>query len=148
MLTDSAALGMSKNPDADLEVDDTSEPCPFEFTMAAVACSLGDDPQSVEQVQSFVDCPDWEASMKLEIAKHDEIGTWKLVKPLDKVNIIGCHWVFHYKHDAAGNIVKCKSRLVAQGFMQAEGIYYGETFSPTANLSAIRIIAALAAHND
>ena len=56
--------------------------------------------------------------------------------------------MFHYKHDASGNIVACKTRLVAQGFSQAEGIDYNETFSPTAKLSAIQIIAAIAVRND
>ena len=56
--------------------------------------------------------------------------------------------MFHYKHDAGGNIIACKTRLVTQGFSQAEGIDYNETFSPTAKLSAIWIIATIAIRND
>jgi Reverse transcriptase (RNA-dependent DNA polymerase) len=47
-----------------------------------------------------------------------------------------------------GSLVIHKSRVVAQGFSQAEGIDYNETFAPTAKLSTIRIIAALAARNN
>jgi len=113
--------------------------------MAVAVHTLSDDPQSV--VQKLIDWPDWEVSMKLEIAQHNEIGTWKLVEPPDNLNIVGCCWVFHYKRNASGNVIKHKSRLVAQGFTQTEGIDYGETFSPTAKLSAIHIIATLAACN-
>jgi len=48
----------------------------------------------------------------------------------------------------AGEIASCKVRLVAQGFLQQEGVDYNETFSPMAKLSAICIITAIAAHND
>ena len=41
-----------------------------------------------------------------------------------------------------------KSRLVAQGFTQKEGINFNNTFAPTAKLMAVRIIAALVVRND
>jgi hypothetical protein len=39
-------------------------------------------------------------------------------------------------------VVRNKSRLVAQGFCQKEGIDYEETFAPVAHLEAIRILLA------
>jgi hypothetical protein len=39
-------------------------------------------------------------------------------------------------------VVRNKSRLVAQGFSQKEGVYYEETFAPVACLEAIRILLA------
>jgi hypothetical protein len=80
--------------------------------------------------------------------QHANLRTWDLVEPPDGVNIVGSKLVFHYKHDANGEVVNRKTRLVAQGFSQAEGIDYNETFSPTAKLSAIRIIIAIAIRND
>jgi hypothetical protein len=41
-----------------------------------------------------------------------------------------------------GEVVRNKSRLVAQGFSQKEGIDYEETFAPVARFEAIRILLA------
>jgi hypothetical protein len=41
-------------------------------------------------------------------------------------------------------VVRNKSRLVAQGYCQKEGIDYEETFAPVARLEVIRILLAFA----
>jgi hypothetical protein len=116
--------------------------------VAAATQDAGDDPTSLNNAQSRDDWPQWDASIKRELGQHATIGTWDLVEPPAGLNIVGSKLVFHYKRDANGKVVAHKTRLVAQGFSQAEGIDYNETFSPTAKLSAIRIIAAIAVRND
>src|SRR6266481_7592002 len=74
--------------------------------------------------------------------------TWELVDEPGDTNIIGSRWVFRLKHDAGGKITQHRARLVAQGYTQAFGIDYDNTFSPIVKLASLRIIAALAAHND
>jgi len=39
-----------------------------------------------------------------------------------------------------------KARLVAQGYLQMEGVDYDETFAPVARMESIRILFALACH--
>ena len=68
-------------------------------------------------------------------------------RPLDP-NIASSRWVFKCKRDAAGNIVRYKARLVVQGFTQAPGIDYDDTFAPIAKLTSNRIVLALAARNN
>jgi Reverse transcriptase (RNA-dependent DNA polymerase) len=118
-----------------------------EFALVA-AKSTGDNPKNVEEARKPDDWPEWDASIKKELQQHAEVGTWELVEPPKGANIVGSRVVLHYKHDATGSLVSRKSRVVAQGFSQAEGIDYNETFAPTAQLSAIRIIVALSARNE
>jgi hypothetical protein len=48
--------------------------------------------------------------------------------------------VWKNKEGEKGEVVRNKSRLVAQGFSKKEGIDYEETFAPVARLEAIRIL--------
>jgi hypothetical protein len=48
--------------------------------------------------------------------------------------------VWTNKEGENGEVVRNKSRLVAQGYSQKEGIHYEETFAPVAHLEAIRIL--------
>jgi hypothetical protein len=50
--------------------------------------------------------------------------------------------VWKNKEGEKGEVVRNKSRLVAQGFSQKEGIDYEETFAPVARLEAIWILLA------
>ena len=45
-------------------------------------------------------------------------------------------------------MIRNKARLVAQGYSQAEGIDYDETYAPVARLEAIRLFLAFVAHSN
>ena len=116
--------------------------------MIAAAHTMGRDPISISDMKKCEDWPEWDLAIQCELAQHEQVGTWRLIKPPKDANIVSSCFVFHYKHDSDGNIASQKARLVAQGFTQEEGIDYQETFSPTAKLSAILIIAAISTWND
>ena len=59
-------------------------------------------------------------------------------------NAIGTKWMFKNKTDEFGNMVRNKSRLVAQGYTQIEGVDFDETFAPVARIESIRLIFAVA----
>jgi hypothetical protein len=76
---------------------------------------------------------------------HEELGNfernqvWELVDPPSGCKPIGTKWVWKNKEGEKGEVVRNKSRLVAQGFSQKEKIDYEETFAPVAHLEAIWI---------
>lgn len=77
-----------------------------------------------------------------------ELNVYTVVDHVPKnANIITPKWVFKYKLDANGNIVKRKARLVARGFTQIYGIDFTVTFSPTLRQDSLRLVTAIAAQN-
>ena len=83
---------------------------------------------------------------------HEELhqfvrnDVWELVLRPNGVNVIGTKWIFKNKSDEHGTVVRNKSRLVAQGYTQVEGIDFDETFALVARLESIRILLAIASH--
>nr|GEW84585.1 hypothetical protein [Tanacetum cinerariifolium] len=65
------------------------------------------------------------------------LNVWTLVDLPPRKRAIGTKWVYRNKRDQRGIVVKNKSRLVAQGHKQEEGIYYDEVFAPVARIKAI-----------
>ena len=53
-------------------------------------------------------------------------------------------WVYTWKTDGFGRVVRVKARLVARGFAQRDGVVFFETFSPCPSVTSIRLLAALA----
>jgi hypothetical protein len=57
---------------------------------------------------------------------------------------IGNKWVFKKKLNAECKVEKYKSRLVAKGYSQVEGIDFGDIFSHVAKLNYIRFLLSIA----
>ncbi|GKC52815.1 reverse transcriptase domain-containing protein [Tanacetum coccineum] len=57
-------------------------------------------------------------------------------------------WVFRNKKEERGIVIKNKARLVAQGYIQEEGIDYDEVFSLVARIEAIRLFLAYVSFKD
>ncbi|GKB39190.1 integrase, catalytic region, zinc finger, CCHC-type containing protein, partial [Tanacetum coccineum] len=65
--------------------------------------------------------------------------------PLCK-NVINLKWLWKNKGDEENTVIHNKSRLVAKGYAQKEGINFEESFAPVARLEAVRLFIAYAAH--
>ncbi|GJX07273.1 copia protein [Tanacetum coccineum] len=62
-------------------------------------------------------------------------------------NVIALKWLWKNKCDAENIVVRNKSRLVAKGYKQEEGIDFEESFAPVARLEAVVMYhSSLAAH--
>jgi len=72
-------------------------------------------------------------------------GTWELVSLPSGKSIVGCRWVFAIKVGPDGTIDCLKTRLVAKGYTQIFGLDYGDTFSPVAKMTFVRLFIAMTA---
>nr|GFD14675.1 retrovirus-related Pol polyprotein from transposon TNT 1-94 [Tanacetum cinerariifolium] len=75
-------------------------------------------------VAKALEDPDWVAAMEEEMQQFYNQQVWKLVPLPDGKIAIGTQWILKNKRDARGIVVRNKSRLVAQGHRQEEGIDY------------------------
>jgi hypothetical protein len=80
--------------------------------------------------------------MNEELENFERNHVWELVDPPPWCKPIGTKWVWKNKEVEKGELVRNKSRLVAQGYSQKEGIDYEETFALVARLEAISILLA------
>ncbi|GKE58492.1 retrovirus-related pol polyprotein from transposon TNT 1-94 [Tanacetum coccineum] len=83
--------------------------------------------------------PSWIDAMQEEIHEFEILEVWELVPCLDNVFLIKLKCIYKVKTDESGRVLKEKARLVAQGFIQGEGIDFEESFAPVAIIEAIRI---------
>ena len=82
--------------------------------------------------------------MQEELNQFERNKVWTLVPRPKNHPIIGAKWVFRNKMDEQGVITRNKTRLVAKGYNQEEGIDYDETYAPVARLEALRMLLTYA----
>ncbi|GJZ46947.1 putative ribonuclease H-like domain-containing protein [Tanacetum coccineum] len=73
---------------------------------------------------------------------------WTLVDLPNGKRAIGTKWVYRNKKDERGIVIKNKERLIVQGYIQEEGIYYNEVFASVARIEAIKLFLAYALFKD
>ena len=106
------------------------------------------DPKTFSLAISSKELNLWYNAMKDEMSSMGSNRVWDLVELPYGVKTVGCKWVFKTKKHSQGNIERHKTRLVAKGFTQREGIDYTETFSPVSRKYSLQVIMALVAHFD
>lgn len=70
--------------------------------------------------------------MQEELNQFERNRVWELVPKSTDHSIIHTRWVFRNKVNENGSVTCNKTRLVAQGYNQEEGIDYDETYAPVA----------------
>nr|GEU39479.1 retrovirus-related Pol polyprotein from transposon TNT 1-94 [Tanacetum cinerariifolium] len=91
---------------------------------------------------------DWVSAMQEELDQFARLNVCRLVpRPEDK-SVIKTKWIFKNKKDESSLVIRNKARLVAVGYSQQKGIDYDETFAPVAQIEAICLFLAYAAHKD
>ncbi|GJR29864.1 retrovirus-related pol polyprotein from transposon TNT 1-94 [Tanacetum coccineum] len=118
-----------------LETD--GEMCMFALTVSRT------EPKNIKEAMAD---SAWIESMQEELHQFDRLHVWELVDiPLCK-NVINLKWLWKNKRDEENTVIRNKSRLVAKGYAQKEGIDFEESFAPVAQLEAVRLFIAYATH--
>ena len=82
------------------------------------------------------------------MAAHKKLGTWSTINGSNTPHkAVKTCLVLDIEHDAEGKKTRHEARLVAQGFKQASGPDFDETWAPVPNTATSRFLFALAAAN-
>ncbi|GKD69847.1 retrovirus-related pol polyprotein from transposon TNT 1-94, partial [Tanacetum coccineum] len=107
-----------------------------------------EEAESFSTYQDPSNMHDWIESMQDELNQFKRLDVWELVEcPIGK-NIIIVKWISKNKTNAENMIIRNKSRLVAKGYGQDEGINFEESFAPVVRLEAVRIFVAYAVYKN
>ncbi|GJW23715.1 retrotransposon protein, putative, ty1-copia subclass [Tanacetum coccineum] len=90
----------------------------------------------------------WLDVMNAEMQSMKDNQVWRLVDLPPNCKTVGSKWIFKKKTDMDGIVHTYKARLVAKGYTQTYGVDYEETFSPVADIRAIRILIAIVTFYD
>src|SRR4051812_39447342 len=109
------------------------------------------EPQNLKEVLASPNREAWIASLLRELRSMQRHQVWRKATKKDLAvasNIVDSKLVLKHKYDVNGKLALLKTRLVARGFSQVEGIDYDDVFAPTAKATTIRLLFAFAAHFD
>ena len=123
-----------------------------DFVAYALMCAdviVAEEPRSLAEAKWSKDWDKWNASMKEEKDSLDKNHTWDIVERPLRQRVIGCKWIHKLKEGIPDiEDPRYKSRLVAKGFTQVEGIEYNEIFAPVVKDVSIRIIMSYVVNVD
>ncbi|GKC14744.1 retrotransposon protein, putative, ty1-copia subclass, partial [Tanacetum coccineum] len=108
--------------------------------------SLGDlnEPTSYKVAMLDSESNKWIDTINAEIQFMIDNMVWVLVDLPPGCKTVGSKWIFKKKTDMDGILLTYKARLVAKGYTQLYGVDFEETFSPVADIRAIRILISIA----
>lgn len=106
--------------------------------------TVKDLPTEPRTLKAALSHPGWNGAMKEEVDTCEETETFSLV-PLPKdVKPLGSRWVHRVKLNSDGTFKCFRSRLVAKGYEQEEGVDFLETYSPVVRTATVRMVLHLA----
>lgn len=102
-------------------------------------------PRTFSEAITSPNSKQWSHAMDEEMESLSENDTFTLTKLPEGKKAVGGRWVYALKTNVECCSDKFKAHYVAKGYSQKFGVDYDETFSPTANLTSVRVLMQKAA---
>nr|GEU86089.1 retrovirus-related Pol polyprotein from transposon TNT 1-94 [Tanacetum cinerariifolium] len=119
------------------QLESNAEMCMFALTVSRT------EPKNIKEAMAD---SAWIESMQEELHQFDRLDVWELVNRPLCINVINLKWLWKNKRDEENTVIRNKSRLVAKGYAQKEGVDFEESLAPVARLEAVRLFIAYTAH--
>nr|GFB56141.1 retrovirus-related Pol polyprotein from transposon TNT 1-94 [Tanacetum cinerariifolium]GFB56228.1 retrovirus-related Pol polyprotein from transposon TNT 1-94 [Tanacetum cinerariifolium] len=119
------------------QLESDAEMCMFALTVSRT------EPKNIKEAMAD---STWIESMQEELNQFNRLDVWELVDRPLCTNVINLKWLWKNKRDEENTVIRNKSRLVAKGYAQKEGVDFEESFAPVARLEAVRLFIAYAAY--
>ena len=104
-----------------------------------------DEPMNYDEAMVSPDSAKWLEAMQSKMGSMYENKVWSLIDLPDDRWVIKNKWIFKRKTDADSSVTIYKSRIVAKGFRQVQGVDYDESFSLVSMLESVWIMLVIAA---
>nr|GEZ38352.1 uncharacterized mitochondrial protein AtMg00810-like [Tanacetum cinerariifolium] len=111
------------------QLESDAEMCIFALTVSRT------EPKNIKEAMAN---SAWIESMQEELHQFNRLDVWELVDRPLCTNVINLKWLWKNKHDKDNTVIRNKSRLMAKGYAQKEGVDFEESFAPVARLDAVR----------
>nr|GEV85135.1 hypothetical protein [Tanacetum cinerariifolium] len=100
-------------------------------------------------LEQVIGNPSQSVRTRRQLESDDDMCMFALTELIDRPlckNVINMKRLWKNKRDEENTVIQNKSRLVAKGYAQKEGVDFEESFAPVARLEAVRLFIAYAAH--
>nr|GFB39031.1 hypothetical protein [Tanacetum cinerariifolium] len=95
------------------QLESDAKMCMFALTVSQT------EPKNIKEVMAN---SAWIESMQEELHQFDRLDVWELVDRPLCTNVINLKWLWKNKRDEENTVIRNKSRLVAKGYAQKEGV--------------------------
>lgn len=119
------------------------EPPVISETQVLLASSVA--PVTYNDAMSGPDAATWVPSMQTELTALVRLKVWNVTERTDDIRSVGSRWFYTVKPAVGSSPLRPKSRLVAQGYSQIEGIDFFDTSAPVVSKDTVRVAFAIAA---
>nr|GFC06815.1 integrase, catalytic region, zinc finger, CCHC-type, peptidase aspartic, catalytic [Tanacetum cinerariifolium] len=102
------------------QLESDAEMCMFALTVSRT------EPKNIKEAMAD---SAWIESRQEKLHQFDRLDVWELVDRPLCTNVINLKWLRKNKHDEENTVIRNKSRLVARGYAQKEGVDFEESFA-------------------